>query len=548
MSEPVTGGGETGRYLHYLPPVLWQAQGPSLEFSVGQMLRVFEKILSGIEDGETLTHRPHAARLEHEHEGIEAEIDRLYQLFDPRTVRDAFLPWLAGWVGLRLPPVWDDYQQRKAIAEIAQIHLQRGLREGLRQNLDLYAVATTRPRIVVDDAAKVLASRLIPEQAAAVYALVSQGPFVREDRTVAHSGLVRPRSIALTPDGDLLVGDEGMPGDTPPVRPGVWRITRTGDYADAAGVPPSPRPLGQPNWNLRSALALAVDDRSVPWRAYVLDFAGQRLYRLTAPALDQAVAVATVAQLGITVPEGMAFDANGHLLILDRGPGIVDVDLALAPPTATRRVLTEVLQPRALLVASDGTLVIGDAREADAPTPADLVVVDRTDPANWVERRLLAALPRDRNPLVAPFAVVEEDPGHLLVLDIGLKPDADASEPFLRTIAEPAAVYRVALGLQPPAVTRATEAGRLVYPTDMVRHDGILYICDFGEPELATQRRRQWRVAPHEFGVIVHFSKERPPRSAEQQKAIIRDITEIVVSQKPAGSFASVITAIGTGS
>ena len=86
----------------------------------------------------------------------------------------------------------------------------------------------------------------------------------------------------------------------------------------------------------------------------------------------------------------------------------------------------------------------------------------------------------------------------------------------------------------------------------MELHHGILYICDPGEPEFGepdpTRQRREWRVSPHEFGVIVHFSKERPPRSAEQQKAIIRDITEIVVSQKPAGSFASVITAIGTGS
>lgn len=543
----MTSADSVSGYLRYLPPVLWEDAPQAPGFSLGGLLRVLEKILSGVDDGAAVLHDPGDGRPAHHHDGIAEVIDRLHEVFDPWTAPRAFLPWLAGWLGLRLPPVWDDYQQRKAIAEITQILLQRGLREGLHRHLDLYSVATTRPRIVVDDAAKVLFSRLVPDRAAGVHALTSLGPSLRPDGSVAHAGLVRPRSIALTPDGDLLIGDAGMPGDTPAVGPGVWRITRTGEYADVAGAPPAPRPLGHPEWDLRSVLAIAVDDRGTPWHAYVLDFAGGALYRLTAPALSPAEEVATTGQLGITVPAGMAFDTDGHLLILDRGPGIVDVDLDVSPPAATRRALTEVLAPRSLLVASDGTLVIGDAREPDVPTPADLVAVDRSDPDDWVERRLLAGLPDEANPLVAPFALVEEEPGHVLVLDIGLKPEADESEPFLRTIAEPPAVYRVSLDGGQPSVVRATEAGRMVFPTGMVRHGPTLYICDPGEPELTTQRRRVWRVAPHEFGVVVHFSKQRPPTD-EQQKTIIRDIGEIVDGQKPAGTYPTMVSAVGTGS
>ena len=37
-------------YLRFLPPVLWEKEPPAPEFSLGGMLRIFEKILTGLDD------------------------------------------------------------------------------------------------------------------------------------------------------------------------------------------------------------------------------------------------------------------------------------------------------------------------------------------------------------------------------------------------------------------------------------------------------------------------------------------------------------------
>lgn len=524
-------------YLRFLPPVLWS--GAAAGADLGRMLLVFEKILSGIDDGIPTADDPAEDR-----PGLEVTIDRLHEVFDPwRTDRDQ-LARLAAWVGLDLPSELDEYQQRKAVAEIAAIHRMRGLKEGLRRQLDLFTVAAARPRIVVDNCAMVLISRLLPDQAAEVDALAAQGPALRSATEVVYPGLVRPRAIALSPDGDLVVGDAGMRGDTPAVRAAVWRLTSTGAYRDQQGSPPRPAPLGlaTPSGTppIRFPGALAVDARSTPWRLYVLDFAGNGLFRLTAPALDRAERVATRQALQLGVPAAMALDRNGHLLILDRSPAVLDVDVTTTPPAVVRHPLTEVREPRSMLVRADGTLVVGDMRKQDETAPGDLVLVDRTD-ATWRERRLLAGLGAARNPIVAPFALLEEERDRLLVLDIGLRPDASESEPFLRTIAEPAVVHRVTLGPGAPVVARATEPGRMVYPTGMVRHGGTLFVCDGGEPE-TSQRNDPWRTAPHQFGILVHFSKQRPS-DERTRRAVLREIRELVARQKPASATATLISA-----
>jgi hypothetical protein len=239
----------------------------------------------------------------------------------------------------------------------------------------------------------------------------------------------------------------------------------------------------------------------------------------------------------------MAMDAQGTLLILDQR-AVIEVDTDASPVTHIRRELDDVLTPHSLLVASDGTLIIGDAREPDEPTPADLVAVDRTDPDDWTQRRLLVSLDRERNALVAPFAIVEKDPTHLLVLDVGLKPHVHDAASLTRTIAEQPAVHRVTLDADEPSVTALTEPGRMVYPTGMVRHEDTLYICDWAEPE-RNEVRRTWRARQNEFGVIVHLSEERRPSDDREMARVIGDITEVVARHRPAGSLATVVSPLG---
>jgi phage tail-like protein len=560
-------------YLQYLPPVLWQDEPPLPAFSLGAALRIFEKLLTGIDDGERIQHGTH------DHEPVEAVIARLFRLFDPWTTPPEFLAWLASWVALEFPALWDEYQRRKITAEIVQVYRQRGLKAGLEQYLDLYTVAATRPRIAIDDCSRILFTTPVPNRLAPIYTLIAQGPAVNatDPGALAASGLVAPLALALAPDGSLLVADDGTPESwSPVVAKGVWRIQPPGDYVFAGATPqPQPIGLGPPAWSLEFPIAVAVDSAQ-PWNVYVLDRvlspgsdALPALYRVPSPGLATATALATKAApagglqpLGTVWPVAMAFDLNGHLLVLDRGtvpgdpsnpnpaaPVIIDVqNVQTGPPLiVTSRALTQVMEPLSLLVQPNGDLIIGDAREQNAATPADLVRVDRSNAMSWVESLLLAPMPAGTNPLVAPTAVVEDDADHLFVLDVGLKPlRPPLANPFLRQVAEPAVAYRVNLGPSPPVVTRATETQQLVFPTGMVRSADALYVCDRGEysdPVLAGPLLRVWRALPNEFGVVVHFSEQRPATPLERRQ-IVQNIHDIIAGERPVHATWTLVYAV----
>jgi phage tail-like protein len=533
-------------YVRYLPRALWADEDPAAPFTTGGMLRIFEKLLTGIDDDAVMVHG------DHEHEPVATVIDRLHRLFDPWRSPPDFLDWLASWVALEFSPMWDEYQRRKLLTEIVGFYAERGLKAGLDRYLDLYTVAATRPRITVDDSAKVLVGDPVPGRIAPLSTLVSQGPFIRADGTTAHEGLVRPLCIAAAPDGSLLVGDDGSPGTATAVRPGVWRISGGGAY-EFDGKPPIPRPLGPPNWVLAGPVALAVEPGS-PWRLYVLDgtplAAQTALYRLSAPQLDTATPLATVGQLGAVAPVGMAMDplAAGRLLVLDRGgagtglpPRVLSVDVqASAPAPVTATALTGVTYPLSLAVEANGDLLIGDGGAQTGTAAANLVRVDRSNAAAWVATTLLPAA----NPLVAPTAIVRHDATRLLVLDAGLKPLYPAgASPFIRDVAEPAGVWWVEQAGATPALTPAVEPRRLVFPAGMALDGRTVHICDGGEPAAAGVPIRPWRMSQHEFGVLVHFSSQRPT-TLMQRAGIVQSIRELVNAQKPAQTHWTVVSAI----
>jgi phage tail-like protein len=533
--------------------VLWQKEPPLPAFSLGAALRIFEKLLSGIEDGEIVAHGDHA------HDGIEMNIADAHRLFDPWTTRRDFLAYLASWGALEFPGIWDEYQRRKITSEIVSIYIRRGLKDGLNQYLELYTVSATRPRIAVDDGSKLVSVEPKRERFSPVNTVISQEPFGRGSRTL-HEGLIRPQGMTAAPDGSLIVADVGTLLSAPYlVAPGVWRVRATGDY-QFEGAPPKPRRLGPlpATWTLRFPIAVVVDKAS-PWSVFVLDSVAQAgapaLYKLTSPAFSTATTLATRSQLGYVTPLDMVLDTNGHLLILDRGAGllnpaiprIIDVDVQATTLAVTSVPLTSVIEPVSLILRSNGDLIVGDARSqapvAAADFPADLVRVDRMNAANWVETRLLSAVPIAQNPLLAPLALAEESVNVLYVADAGLKRyTPDPARPFLRAAAEPAAAYRIDLGQTIPTVTRASDTGQIVYPTGMVLRDGSLFICDGGEPEV-TATPRMWRGLPHEFGVVVHFSDQRPT-SISQRRQLVGNVREIALGQKPAHTLLSVYSAI----
>jgi hypothetical protein len=370
---------------------------------------------------------------------------------------------------------------------------------------------------------------------------------------------VRPTCIARAPDGTLLLGDAGTPSYWPTtVDEAVWSIAPPGRYP-FSGAPPLPRPIGPTPWIAANPgapvfpKAVAVDTQT-PWNLYVLDnvalAAQTALYRLTSPTFSAVTQVATKAQLGLINPVAMAFDANGHLLILDRGnaanaPRVVDVQLT--PLVVTTHVLTQVTAPFSLTVLSSGAgggdLVIGDGGIQTTPTPANLVHVTRAA-AVWVESSVLGAVPAGANPLIAPTGVVEFGPGLLLVLDAGLKPlTPDPIDPYTRELAEPAALYWVDTTQVPPAITRASEPLGMVVPNGMVFDGESVFISDGGEPEVAPLEPRVWRAVDHEFAAIVHFSKQRPATQLERRK-IIGSIRDIIDRGKPAHTLWTLVSSV----
>lgn len=546
---------ERSSYVNYLPPVLWEKEDPSAPFTLGGMLRIFEKILTGIDDSVDIVHDDHI------HPSLRVSIDKLHHLYDPWTTPPEMLDWLASWVSFTYPALWDEYMRRKAIGEMVEIYTYRGLKEGIQRLLDLASTGANRPRIGIDDGSRLLILEPQPGREVQVQTILSQGPSVRRD-PATHAlvsnfeGMVRPSCIAGAPDGSLFVGDLGTPAAwTPVTEQRVWRILPGGQH-QFSGVQPTPRPVGPPGnaWNLLSPVAIAADSLS-PWSVYVLDQvvfpASTALYQVSSTNLSVVTSVATAGTLQVTWPVAMTFDTNGHLLILDRGspapagapaaPAIVDVQLAPFVVTVQPLPVGSVIEPMALLVLPGGDLLIADAGPQASPVPGNLVRIDRST-AIWNAASMLPTVPGPGNPLVQPTGLVRDDSGLVYVLDGGLKaylPQLDpalAGDPFLRQIAQPAAVYSVDISVAPPVVTRVSDTRTLVSPTDMVIQDGTLIICDRGEysdPAVGGPLLRVWRGTHHEFGVVIHFSAALAP-TAQERSRISHSIQQLIDAESPA--------------
>ncbi len=111
------------KYLQYLPAVYQDN-----DFLV-RFLRVFEKILSGIDDEVSAS------------QGIEQVLDTTHIHFDAYTTPSEFLHWLAGWVGLVFRGDWGIDDKRAILDEIVHVYPQRGTKQGLQQILRICGIS-----------------------------------------------------------------------------------------------------------------------------------------------------------------------------------------------------------------------------------------------------------------------------------------------------------------------------------------------------------------------------------------------------------------------
>ena len=114
-------------YLEYLPGIYQQdvEKGAIL----GRYLKIFEKILSGIDD----EHETHVSL-----EGVEQIVARLHEFFDSETAPKEFLSWLAGWMALVLRDDWDEPSKRRLIQRIIPLYKKRGTKSGLTEYLKIF--------------------------------------------------------------------------------------------------------------------------------------------------------------------------------------------------------------------------------------------------------------------------------------------------------------------------------------------------------------------------------------------------------------------------
>lgn len=158
---------ETGsNYLRFLPAVFHEGSkdggSPSPNLLLERYLKIFEAIISGIEDDEL-----------NEKKGIAETLNIISDIFHPRfsflfddaeksflpplkdnekthfknhfrqdtdidEFLDEFLRWLAGWTALVLKDDWELEKKREIIARIIPIYRMRGTKRGLEEYLRIY--------------------------------------------------------------------------------------------------------------------------------------------------------------------------------------------------------------------------------------------------------------------------------------------------------------------------------------------------------------------------------------------------------------------------
>jgi phage tail-like protein len=115
--RPVPAGDTlASSYLRFLPSIYQLGAGDSPNF-LGRFLLAFEQILTGLPDrGDG---------------GLDGEISRLHEKFDPELVPPAFMEWLAGWVALDLRADLSTGERREFLRNAVPLYQRRGTKAGL---------------------------------------------------------------------------------------------------------------------------------------------------------------------------------------------------------------------------------------------------------------------------------------------------------------------------------------------------------------------------------------------------------------------------------
>ena len=156
MSEPIPLD-TPSTYMHFLPALMRQGERNGQANLLGRFLKIFEKLLSGIDDAVRLEVRSSDGSLQqHDVVGIEHILDTIHDYFDPlftpsvttnsQEVSD-FLAYLAQWVALTFDERWTLSARRRLLTRIVPLYKKRGTKAGLAEYLSIFV----GPNVQVDD-------------------------------------------------------------------------------------------------------------------------------------------------------------------------------------------------------------------------------------------------------------------------------------------------------------------------------------------------------------------------------------------------------------
>ena len=135
-------------YMQFLPALMREGERDGQANLLGRFLKIFEKILSGIDDdARLLVTTPDGTLQEREVIGIEHILDKLHDYFDPlftpplfedQQSSADFISYLSQWVALIQNQTWDVKSQRRLLKKIVPLYKKRGTEPGLSEYLDIY--------------------------------------------------------------------------------------------------------------------------------------------------------------------------------------------------------------------------------------------------------------------------------------------------------------------------------------------------------------------------------------------------------------------------
>lgn len=136
-------------YIDYLPAIYREGETKANANFVGRFLKIFEKLLSGIDDGV----KPDYVK---KIKGIEEIIEIIHDYFDPlftppnsddeKKVLN-FISYLSSWVGLVMNQNWPDNNKRRILKKIVPLYKKRGTKEGLNEYLRVFV----GPNVKIDE-------------------------------------------------------------------------------------------------------------------------------------------------------------------------------------------------------------------------------------------------------------------------------------------------------------------------------------------------------------------------------------------------------------